>query len=140
MRAIEKHRSMSWLGAPKVRWSSEFLGFLLLGLCFSYLAFPAFERFGLLRVVLVVVAVPVVTVLAVFAIPHLLSGVRSTAEKFTWWHWLFLLLFIGAENFRVRGSQPSPAEPLDAWAALRIFPEVIVVLVLALRVAGRKPL
>jgi O-antigen ligase len=138
MRALEKHRSMSSLCAPNVRWSSEFLGFLLLGLSFSYIVFPAFERFGLLRVILVVLAVPLMTVLAVFAIPHMLSGVRSTAKKFTWWHWLLLLLYVSAESFRVRGYQQAQAEPLDAWAALRIFPEVIVVLVLGLRVTGRK--
>lgn len=140
MRALEKSRS-TLLSAPNVRWTWEFLAFVLLGLSFSYIIFPVFERFGLLGVIVVVVAVPVMTVVAVFAIPHMLSGIRLTAQNFTWWHWLLLLLYVSAENFRVRGYQQAQAEPLDAWAALRLIPEAIVVGVLALRVrAGQTSL
>ncbi len=121
-----------------VRRSAPFLGFVLLGLPLSYLLFPVFERFGLIGAILIIVAVPVALIVFVAAIPQLLQAVRSTAARFTWWHWLLLLLFVSNETFRVRGYQEARAQPLDAWAALRIVPEVVVVIVLALRVASGK--
>jgi hypothetical protein len=121
-----------------VRRSSEFLGFVLLGLPLSYLLFPVFERFGLVGAILIIVTVPFLVFIAVFALPHLLRGVLSMAEKFTWWHWLLLLLFVSNATFRVRGVQQAQAEPLDAWGALRIIPEVVVATVLGLRVTFGK--
>src|SRR5438045_1798654 len=88
-----------------VRRSSEFLGFVLLGLPLSYLLFPVFERFGLVGAILTIVTVPFLVFIAVFALPHLLHGVLSMAEKFTWWHWLLLLLFVSNVSFRVRSYQ-----------------------------------
>src|SRR5215469_4955244 len=123
--------------ASNVRLSWEVLGFVLLGLPLSYLLFPIYERFGF-GAIPIIVATPLVVVIAVLALPHLLHGVRSVAEKFTWWHWLWLLLFVSNETFRVRSYQEARAQPLDAWAALRIFPEVVVVIVLGLRVTSRK--
>jgi uncharacterized membrane protein len=110
------------------------LGFVLLGLPLSYLLFPVSERFGLVGATLIIVTVPFLVFIVVFALPHLLRGVLSMAEKFTWWHWLLLLLFVSNETFRVRSVQQAQAEPLDAWGALRIIPEVVVVTVLGLRV------
>ena len=121
-----------------LRRGSPLLGFVLLGLPLTYLVFPVFERFGLLGATLIIVAVPLALVIMVRAIPQLLQAVRSTAAKFTWWHWLLLLLFVSNETFRVRGYQEARAQPLDAWAALRIIPEVVVAIVLGLRVASGK--
>src|SRR6266849_281641 len=97
-----------------VRRSSEFLGFVLLGLPLSYLLFPVLERFGLVGAILIIVTVPLVVLIAVLAFPHLLRGVLSVVEKFTWWHWLLLLLFVSNATFRMRSYQQAQAEPLDA--------------------------
>ncbi len=110
----------------------------LLGLALSFVSLPVFERLGLLKAIMLVVTVPVMAVVAFLALPHLFRCVRLMADKFTWWHWLLLLLYVSNETFRVRGFQETRAEPLDAWAALRIFPEVVVVIVLGLRVASGK--
>jgi O-antigen ligase len=124
--------------ARNVRRNWAFLGFVLLGLPLSYLLFPVFERFGLLGAIFIVVAAPLAFIIFVFAIPHLLQALRSTAAKFTWWHWLLLLLFVSNETFRVRSYQEARAQPLDAWGALRIVPEAVVIIVLGLRVASGK--
>ena len=121
-----------------VRGSWEVLVFVLLGLPLSYIIFPVFERFRPFGAMLIIMIAPLVVFTAVLAFPHLLRAVRSTAEKFTWWHWLWLLLFVSNVTFRVRSSQQAMAEPLDASAALRIIPEVVVVLVLGLRVSSGK--
>jgi hypothetical protein len=124
--------------ARNVRRTSAFLGFVLLGLPLSYLLFPVFERFGLVGAVLIVIAVPLTLIVFVLAIPHLLRAVPSVAAKFTWWHWLLLLLFVSNVTFRVRSYQEAQAQPLDAWGALRIIPEVVVGIVLGLRVTSGK--
>jgi O-antigen ligase len=121
-----------------VRRASVFVAFVLLGLPLSYVLFPVFERFGLVGAILIVIAAPLALIVMVFAVPHLLQAVRSTASQFTWWHWLLLLLFLSNETFRVRSYQDARAQPLDAWAALRIVPEVVVAIVLGLRVASGK--
>ena len=121
-----------------VRRSAQFVGFVLLGLPLSYLLFPVFERFGLVGALLIIVTAPFLVFIAILAIPRLLRGVRSTAEKFNWWHWLLLLLFVSNQTFRVRSLQLTQAEPLDAWAAVRIIPEVVVVIILGLRVTFGK--
>jgi O-antigen ligase len=124
--------------ARNVRRNWAFLGFVLLGVPLSYLLFPVFERFGLLGAILIVVAAPLAFIIFVFAIPHLLQAVRSTAAKFTWWHWLLLLLFVSNVTFRVRSYQEARAQPLDAWGAVRIVPEVVVAIVLGLRLTSGK--
>jgi O-antigen ligase len=124
--------------ARNVRRTSAFVAFVLLGLPLSYLLFPVFERYGLVGAILIVVAAPLALVIFVFAIPNLLQSVRSVAARFTWWHWLLLLLFVSNETFRVRSYQEARAQPLDAWGALRIIPEVVVAIVLGLRVASGK--
>ena len=124
--------------ARNVRRTSAFLGFVLLGLPLSYLLFPVFERFGLIGAILIVITAPLALVIFVFAIPHLLQAVRSVAAKFTWWHWLLLLLYVSNVTFRVRSYQDARAQPLDAWGALRIIPEVVVAIVLGLRVTSGK--
>lgn len=124
--------------ARNVRRIAAFLGFVLLGLPLCHLLFPVFERFGLLGAILIVVMAPLALITFVFAIPHLLQAVRSMAAKFTWWHWLFLLLFLSNVTFRIRSYQEARAQPLDAWGALRIIPEVVVGIVLGLRVTSGK--
>jgi hypothetical protein len=131
-------RSTPSRGADNLRWSSQFLGFVLLGVPLSYLLFPVFERYGLLAAAFIIVAVPFGILIGIFALPHLLRGVLSTVKQFTWWHWLLLLLFLSNQTFRVRSYQQAQAEPLDAWGALRIIPEVVVAIVLGLRVTSHK--
>lgn len=121
-----------------LRLTWAFLGFVLLGLPLSYLLFPVFERFGLLGAILIVVTAPLALIIFVLAIPHLLQAMRSTAAKFTWWHWSFLLLFVSNVTFRVRTYQEARAQPLDAWGALRIIPEVVVAIVLGWRLTSGK--
>jgi O-antigen ligase len=57
-----------------------------------------------------------------------------------WWHTLVFLLFISTLVFRVRDVQVARSEPVDAWALLRIGPEVIVGGVLVFRLMSRRTL
>jgi O-antigen ligase len=136
-----KLMSMSSRCARNMRGGAEFLGFVLLGLLLSYLLLPVFVRLGFIGGILIIVTVPFVAFVAVFALPHLVQAVVSTVQKFTWWNWLLLLLFVSNVTFRVRSVQEAQAQPLDAWGALRIIPEVVVASVLGLRMTfGRTSL
>jgi len=60
--------------------------------------------------------------------------------KIQWWHWFWFLTLFSSFVFRAPRTQAQiSAEPLDAVAALRIVPEVIVAAGLLLRLVFRRP-
>src|ERR1700690_1889821 len=100
------------------------LGFLVIyGLSWVVLHFP---RSGPLAAVALVVAVPVALLSAASAIPHLFGKLGALGPKLRWWHALWVLLYISTLVFRIRNQEATQAQPLDAWALLRIIPEMIV--------------
>jgi len=138
-----KHESRLAVRRTKVQTSSVVwilvfaaLGFLVLyGLSWVVLRFP---RVGGLGAIAIVLAVPVAVVSAASAIPHLFEKLGALGPRLRWWHALWILLYISTLVFRIRNQEATQAEPLDAWALLRIIPEMIVAAWLAARLSQRK--
>jgi O-antigen ligase len=123
--------------APRLRTIIAFASFVCLGLLLSAISFRLFVRFGFLAAI-IVVAVPIMLGAAIAALPELIRSVRSLKKGFAWQHCLWLLLFASAMDFRVRDYHDAIARPVDAWAVLRIGPELIVAVWLAYRWASGK--
>jgi O-antigen ligase len=112
------------------------LGFLFLsGLLWVALNFP---RFGMAAAVAIVVIVPLALISGAVAIPQLQRKLSALRPKLHWWHALWVLLYISTLVFRFRDQEATQAQPLDAWALLRIGPEMIVIAWLMARLYRRK--
>ncbi|HZW96759.1 MAG TPA: O-antigen ligase family protein [Candidatus Eremiobacteraceae bacterium] len=111
-------------------------GGLLLGVLIAYLAYSS-SGFGS---VLVLLALPIAGVVLVIALPYTKVKLVALAKKLTWWHLLWLLIYVSGMVFRfARDVQAARAEAIDSMAMLRIGPEVIVLAVLLVRLALRRP-
>jgi O-antigen ligase len=111
-------------------------GGLLLGVLIAYLAYSS-SGFGS---VLVLLALPIAGVGLVIALPYTKAKLVALAKKLTWWHLLWLLIYLSGMVFRfARDVQAARAEAIDSMAMLRIGPEVIVLVVLLVRLALRRP-
>jgi hypothetical protein len=111
-------------------------GGLLLGVLIAYLAYAS-SGFG---PVLVLLALPVAIAVVVVALPNTKTKLFALAGKLTWWHLLWLLIYMSGMVFRfARDVQAARAEAIDSVAMLRIAPEVIVLAVLLVRLVLRKP-
>lgn len=93
---------------------------------------------SILLFVAVLVVVPG-TILLLLGIRQARAGFRELRAKVRWWHWLLLLAYISQLVFRLRDEMEARATPLDAWAILRLGPEAIIVTVLLVRLALRRP-
>jgi O-antigen ligase len=112
------------------------LGFMVIsGLFWVALNFP---RFGMAAAVAIVVIVPLALVSGAMAVPLLSRKMSSLWPKLRWWHALWVLLYVSTLVFRVRDQEATQAQPLDAWALLRIIPEMIVIAWLMARLYRRK--
>ena len=97
------------------------------------------KPFGVLvAAVAVLLAFPLMAIL-IQAIPQGVSKVRVLAQNWTWWHPLWFFIFFSMLVFRIRDVGAAKANPLDAYAMLRILPEVIVALTLIVRLILKKP-
>ncbi len=118
----------------KVRWFWELGAFMLLGALASFtmssLRSPAAVTLLLLAAVVVLVA-----------LWALGEGVRKAAtltKSFTWWHGLWLLLFLSELTFRQRDVRAIVQSPVDSWAIYRIALVGIVAFVLGVRHTPRQ--
>lgn len=112
------------------------LGFLAIsGLCWFVLSFP---RLGVSAAIAIVLAVPIALVSGALAIPQVFAKLAALRPKLRWWHALWFLLYVSTLVFRVRDQEATQAQPLDAWALLRILPEMIVVGWLMVRLYRRR--
>ncbi|MFZ0759279.1 MAG: O-antigen ligase family protein [Candidatus Sulfotelmatobacter sp.] len=111
-------------------------GSLLLGLLIAYIAYASSSFVP----VLALLAAPIGLGVIVVALPQTKSKLLALARKLTWWHLLWVLIYVSGMVFRFgRDAQAARADPVDAIAMLRIVPEAIVAAVLLLRLALRKP-
>lgn len=111
-------------------------GSLLLGILMAYVAY-AYSGFG---PVLVMLGIPVAVVVVLVALPSTKTKLIGLARKLTWWHLLWLLIYVSGMVLRfARDVQAARAEAVDSVAMFRIIPEVIVLAVLLVRLALRKP-
>ncbi len=105
------------------------------GLLVAYLSYAS----GMLALAMLV-AVPAAVVTTVLALPAARQRLVELLPKLSWWHGLWFLLYLSGLVFRPgRSLSAVRAEPIDAWAMLRIGPELIVCVVLLVRLALRKP-
>ena len=116
--------------------------FAVLGVLVSlgtYAVSGGFERIGLGSMVAVIVLIVPATILVVTGLSQGIQYFSDLRAAWTWWqHWLFLLLTFSTLVFRQRDNSVASANPVDAWALLRIGPEAIVVAVLGLRLRNRE--
>jgi len=111
-------------------------GGLLLGVLIAYLAYSS-SGFG---PVLVLLTLPIAGVGLVIALPYTKTKLVALAKKLTWWHLLWLLIYLSGMVFRfARDVQAARAETIDSVAMLRVGPEVVVLAVLLVRLALRRP-
>ncbi len=128
-RGVSRSRSPRWKTIAIVGLSVGF------GLLVAYLSYAS----GLVALA-VLAAVPAALVMLVLALPAARERLMELLPKLTWWHGLWLLLYFSGLVFRPgRSLSAVRAEPIDAWAMLRIGPELIVCAVLLVRLALRKP-
>ena len=97
------------------------------------------KPFGVLvAAVVILLALPLSAVL-IRAIPEGLAKARVLAQNWTWWHPLWFFIFFSMLVFRIRDVSAAKADPLDAYALLRVVPEAIVAFTLIIRLILKKP-
>ncbi len=95
--------------------------------------------YGVLIVAAIIgVSVPLL-ILMIQAAPEALASARELAHNWTWWHPLWFFIFFSMLVFRIRDVSEAKANPLDAYAMLRILPEAFVSLTLIVRLILKKP-
>ncbi len=115
--------------------------FVLIGLSLGLGLLFASEStgFGYETVSVILVLFPLVVFLVIKAIPQAWDKVRQLRQAWTWWHWLWFLMFFSMLVFRVRGVKDLSANPLDPAGLLRVLAEGSVVLALLVRLVLKKP-
>jgi hypothetical protein len=92
----------------------------------------------LIAAAIILAAIPVIA-LMIQAAPQALASARELAGNWTWWHPLWFFIFFSMLVFRIRDVGAAQANPLDAYAMLRVIPESFVFLTLLVRLALKKP-
>ena len=95
--------------------------------------------YGVLIVAAVIVATVPLVALIIQATPQALASARELAQNWTWWHPLWFFIFFSMLVFRIRDVGEAKANPLDAYAMIRILPEAFVSLTLIVRLILKKP-
>jgi len=94
---------------------------------------------GVLVVAAVIVAAVPLLILMIQAAPEAAASARELAHNWTWWHPLWFFIFFSMLVFRIRDVSEAKANPLDAYAMIRILPEAFVSLMLIVRLILKKP-
>jgi O-antigen ligase len=82
--------------------------------------------------------VPAAIVVCALAVGQGAHRLRSLLTRLSWWHGLWLLLYVSGMTFRIRSVEDIRGTPVDAWAAFRIALVSITALVLAVRLVLRQ--
>jgi len=115
--------------------------FAALGVAISlgtYALSDGFERVGVGPMVALILLIVPVGILVIAGVREGIGYFGELRAAWTWWHWLFFLLTFSTLVFRVRDNAVASSNPLDAYAILRIGPEVIVIAILWLRLRNRE--
>ncbi|HLZ43904.1 MAG TPA: O-antigen ligase family protein [Candidatus Sulfotelmatobacter sp.] len=138
---LERPRQKGEAVESSRRWVWLLLLFVALGFSISVAVslLAGSSPFGVLvAAVAIVFAVPVVIV-AFEAFPEAMMSLRVLARNWTWWHPLWFFIFFSMLVFRIRDVSAAKADPLDAYALLRVLPEAFVALTLIIRLILKKP-
>ena len=116
------------------------LFFTLVGLSISVAVsmLAGSSPFGVLIVAGVIVAAVPVLILMIQAAPEAVANARVLARTWTWWHPLWFFIFFSMLVFRIRDVGEAKANPLDAYAMIRILPEAFVFITLIIRLDSEK--
>ncbi|HEY3975347.1 MAG TPA: O-antigen ligase family protein [Candidatus Sulfotelmatobacter sp.] len=95
--------------------------------------------YGVLIVAGVIGACIPLLFLMINAAPEALASARELAQNWTWWHPLWFFIFFSMLVFRIRDVGEARANPIDAYAMLRIIPEAFVSITLIVRLILKKP-
>ncbi|HEV2397357.1 MAG TPA: O-antigen ligase family protein [Candidatus Sulfotelmatobacter sp.] len=115
--------------------------FVFVGLAISVIVefFAGSSPFGVLAVALLILACVPLIGLIKHAVPEAIDNIRLLFRNWTWWHPLWFFIFFSMLVFRIRDVGDAKANPLDAYAMLRILPEAFVSLTLIIRLILKKP-
>ena len=116
-----------------LRWIWGLGAFVLLGVLACLFA----NRFTGATGIFLLLLAPLCLVLP-FALSQGVRNFSALRKQLTWWHALWLLVFLSGLIFRQRDVQDIRAEPLDIWAAYRISLVSITALALLVRLALRQ--
>jgi O-antigen ligase len=116
-----------------LRWVWGLWAFVLLGILASLVA----NRFSGATIIFLLLLPPLFFVLP-FALSQGVRNFSALRKHLTWWHALWLLVFLSGLIFRQRDLQDIREAPVDLWAAYRISLVSIVALVLLVRLALRQ--
>lgn len=97
-----------------------------------------YDEIGALGALAVIILGPIALFAGAAALPQAYRKLAALRREIRWWHWLILLLYISTLVFRKRDQDVSQSDPLDAWAMLRIIPEMVVGGVLIARLLRRQ--
>ncbi len=124
-------RSTLWLLALFV-----LIGFSIsLGLTF----FAGSSEYGGLIVAGVIIAGIPGIALVIKAFPTAVANAKLLARNWSWWHPLWLCIYISTMVFRIRDVGMGQGNLIDGWAMLRILPESFVSITLITRLILKKP-
>ncbi len=117
-----------WIAAP----------FVLIGAVACIAVVAVADRKGGGLAILALLILPPALIATVLALRKGFALLNQLRGRMTWWHFLWLVVFLSALVFRIRGAQDIQENPLDAWAAYRIVLEFIAGSVLFMRLALRR--
>ena len=97
------------------------------------------EPYGVIIVAGIILSGIPLIALMIQAAPEAIANARFLFRNWTWWHPLWFFIFFSMLVFRIRDVGEAKANPLDAYAMLRILPETFVALTLIVRLILKKP-
>lgn len=107
--------------------------FVLVGCLVTMGSFFAMGQLESLTPIALFLFAPLALCVLLHALPQVIRRWRMLRQQLTWWHALWLLLFLSSLVFRIRDVQSIKDEPIDLWAVYRIVLVGIVALVLLVR-------
>ncbi len=110
----------------------------LMGISFGALLLWATSEVGYLKGLFLLIGIPVMGMLLPVAVRQATRLFSSLRPKLSWWHGLWLLLFLSGLLFRIRTDTEIEESVLDPWAAYRVALVGATAAVLAGRLFLRK--
>jgi O-antigen ligase len=113
--------------------------FVLVGYLATMGLFFAVGQLESLTAIALFLFAPLALCVLLLALPQAMRRWRMLRQQLTWWHALWLLLFLSSLVFRIRDVESIRDEPIDLWAVYRIVLVCIAALVLLVRLVVNRP-
>jgi len=125
--------------SPALYLALAFLGFLVLGVAFSFVGAQFLDHFGHPAIFAMILGGPPFAVLLIVGVRQALARVPAFWSKLTWWHGLWLVLLASSFVFRTRDIESVQSNPLDTAALFRVCLVGFSAFVLLVRLTLRRP-